>query len=409
MCYTLGMKIEKYLQSECASLQGKVVAITGSTGGLGEAICKYVASLGGQLILLNRNPKKTQLQIEKLKEKFGTTAKFFQVDMADIFSVKNLCQAIGEQKIDYLILNAGAYSLPREKSALGLDNVFQINFASPYFLCKNLLPNLNGGKVIVVGSIAHKYSKIKTDDIDFSKVKAPRKVYGNAKRFLMFSLKKLLKNSGVEYVIAHPGITPTNITSHYPKWISAIIKYPMKWIFTSPQKAGLNIMKAMFTSMEQNTWIGPRIFNIWGRPKVQKLNTCKEEEQKQIFEIAEEVFDKGSKINIHSLGVQEKYYNLIKSGEKIYEGRLNDEKRKLIEIGDIITIQKDPERKESFDVKVEDKLHFKNFFEMAQSLGGAPIGFKGMKAEEVANIYQEFYSQEKQNQFGVVAIRLKKL
>jgi ASC-1-like (ASCH) protein len=276
-------------------------------------------------------------------------------------------------------------------------------------MAKKLLPNLQGGKVIVVGSIAHKYSKIKTDDIDFSGVKAPRKVYGNAKRFLMFSLETLFKNAGVEYAIAHPGITPTNITSHYPKWISAIIKYPMKWIFTSPQKAGLNIMKAMFSPMEQNTWIGPRIFNIWGKPKLQKLNTCKEEEQNQIFKIAEEIYQQSDKITKHSLGVQEKYYNLIKSGEKIYEGRLNDEKRKLIEIGDIITIQKDPGRQESFDVKVEDKLHFKNFFEMAQSLGSAPIGFKGMKAEEVANIYQEFYSQEKQNQFGVVAIRLKKL
>ncbi len=409
MCYTLVMKVEKYLQSECESLQGKVVAVTGSTGGLGEAICRYVAMLGGQLILLNRNKKKTKKQIAKLKEEFGVSAKFLQVDMADIFSVKNLCQAIGEQKLDYLILNAGAYSLPREKSALGLDNVFQINFASPYLLCKKLLPNLQGGRVIAVGSIAHKFSKIKTDDIDFSWVKAPRKVYGNAKRFLMFSLEKLLQKSGVEYTIAHPGITPTNITSHYPKWIRSLIKYPMKWIFTNPHKAGLNIIQAMFAKPQQNQWVGPRIFNIWGRPKTQRLKTCKEDEKEQIFEIAEEIYKKGDKIMHHSLGVQEKYYNLIMSGEKVYEGRLNDEKRRAIVVGDIITIQKDPERAESFDVRVVDKICFKNFLEMAENLGTKPLGFNDLSPEEVAKIYQEFYSTEKQLQFGVVAIGLKKV
>ncbi len=80
----------------------------------------------------------------------------------------------------------------------------------------------------------------------------------------------------------------------------------------------------------------------------------------------------------------------------------------MIEIGDIITIQKDPERKESFNVRVVDKKVFKNFLEMAETLGTKSLGFNGLSSQEVANIYQEFYSQEKQKEFGVVAIRLKK-
>ncbi len=39
---------------------------------------------------------------------------------------------------------------------------------------------------------------------------------------------------------------------------------------------------------------------------------------------------------IHKLNLMDKYFDLILSGEKVLEGRLNDEKRKLINIGDEI-------------------------------------------------------------------------
>ncbi len=405
------MKIEKYLQKECKSLEGKVVAVTGSTGGLGQYVCQYVASLGGSLLLLDRNEKKSAQNKERLERGFGAKVECHKVDMSDIFSVKALCENLKGRKIDYLVLNAGAYSLPREKSAMGYDNVFQINFISPYVLTKGLLDGIKNasGKVVVVGSIAHKYSRINEKDVDFSLVKAPRKVYGNAKRFLMFSLEKLLEKEGVSYAIAHPGITPTNITSHYPKWISAVIKYPMKAIFTSPKKAGLNIMKGLFAHCPKDTWIGPRVCGIWGKPKLTKLKTCTEEEKQKIFEIGEIIYKKAEKIMRHTLGVQAKYYDLIRSGEKIFEGRLNDEKRRQIAIGDIITIKKDPERVESFDVRVVDKICFANFYDMAKSLGCDGLGFKGLSAEQVAEIYREFYSNDKQKEFGVVAIKVEKL
>lgn len=46
---------------------------------------------------------------------------------------------------------------------------------------------------------------------------------------------------------------------------------------------------------------------------------------------------------VHKIKLRKIYYEMIKSGAKIYEGRLNDEKRRLISVGDIITFQKEPE------------------------------------------------------------------
>ena len=160
-------------------------------------------------------------------------------------------------------------------------------------MIREMLPVLEKkqGRVVVVGSIAHNYSKINEGDIDFSDVKKASKVYGNAKRFLMFSLYEFFLNeSKVSLSVTHPGITFTNITAHYPKLIFALIKHPMKVIFMSPEKAALSIVKGFFAPTEYHTWYGPRLFNVWGLPSKKKLTTCSESESKRIAEISETVY-----------------------------------------------------------------------------------------------------------------------
>ena len=132
----------------------------------------------------------------------------------------------------------------------------------------------------------------KSGYLDFSKVKSSAKVYGNAKRYLTYALFELFKGEKtVKLSITHPGITFTNITAHYPKLIFAIIKHPMKIIFMKPRVAALSILKGVFTETEYKSWIGPRIFNIWGKPKKQILKTSKPEEIKRIAEISERVYE----------------------------------------------------------------------------------------------------------------------
>lgn len=41
----------------------------------------------------------------------------------------------------------------------------------------------------------------------------------------------------------------------------------------------------------------------------------------------------------HEMKIREVYFNKIKSGEKIYEIRLNDEKRRLIDVGDVLVLK----------------------------------------------------------------------
>lgn len=288
------MNYNNWPDKNTKSLKGKTVAISGATGGIGIYLCDFLARLGVKIICLDRNYDKSNKQIADLKAKYtDLSAKHITVDLEKFDTVVAAAKQLKLLDIDYLILNAGAYKIPRHKCDTGYDNVFQINFISPYYLARELAPQIKsrGGRVVAVSSIAHNYSKINIDDIDFSRVSASSKVYGNAKRFLTFSLYGLFNNDDALAVV-HPGITFTNITNHYPKFIFTVIKHPMKIIFMKPKKAALCVIYGIFNGTKTNEWIGPRIFNVWGLPKKQKLHTCTVTEAEQICNISEKIYIK---------------------------------------------------------------------------------------------------------------------
>ena len=105
----------------------------------------------------------------------------------------------------------------------------------------------------------------------------------------MFSLYGLF-DGGAGLSVCHPGITFTNITAHYPKFIFALIKHPMKVIFMHPKRACLSILRGLFEDCGRNEWMGPGIFNVWGLPKKTTLRTCDAAEARRICEKAEELY-----------------------------------------------------------------------------------------------------------------------
>lgn len=287
------MNINKWIDKNTASLSGKTVAVTGSTGGIGRELCAYLARLGASLILLDRNTERSCAFADELVEKFGCSVECIRAELEDIDSVRESCEELLQSDVDIFIHNAGAYSIPRRICSTGYDNVFMINFVSPYYMIRRLLPTLRArqGRAVIVSSIAHNYVKSDPDNIDLSDVKKASLVYGNAKRYLTFSLYELFDGErDASLSVTHPGITFTNITAHYPKLIFAIIKYPMKMIFMKPKKAALSILRGLFEGCGKNEWIGPRIFDVWGYPRKRKLNTCARDESEYIFAAAEKIY-----------------------------------------------------------------------------------------------------------------------
>lgn len=288
------MNTKKWIENNIQNLNGKTIAITGATGGIGKELCTQLLAEQAHLILLCRNKNLTESFIFTLKQKFeNAKIDFIELDFSNLESVnKCILQLQKYNGIDVLIHNAGVYNVPLKTLDSGFNNIFQINFLYPYYLTKKLMCELEkkeNSTCVVVSSIAHNYSKLDRNDIDFSSRKKPSKIYGNAKRFLTFSMFELFEGSKVNLSVVHPGITLTNMTNHYPKLINPIVKLGIKLLFPSPKQAVLNLAYGLKQPTAYHEWIGPKIFNVWGKPTLKKLKTASHFESEEIFKIAEQL------------------------------------------------------------------------------------------------------------------------
>ena len=271
----------------------KKIAITGSTGGLGQKICDLVAERGAELVLVDRNPVKSRENAERLKKTFPSVkTELVLCDLESMESVRKAAFALAKADIDVLILNSGIYNVPLKRCDSGYNNVFQVNFVSQYFLARKLAeisPTLK--KVIATSSIAHNYSKTDENDVDFSTRRSSAKIYGNSKRFLTFALYELFEDSdAVELAVYHPGVTLTNITNHYPKFINPIVKAGIALVFPPPKKAVRGILLSFDGNCRHSEWFCPSVFNIWGKPEKKLLKTCDREESRRIGSIADKIY-----------------------------------------------------------------------------------------------------------------------
>lgn len=111
----------------------------------------------------------------------------------------------------------------------------------------------------------------------------------------------------------------------------------------------------------------------------------------------------------HVMKLKSRYFDYIKNGTKRIEIRLNDEKRKLIKVGDTITFLKEPELTDKLNTKVIELLKYDNFDDMFNDIDISLLADKSMSKEELINVLEEFYTKEKQKEYGVLGIRIELL
>lgn len=107
------------------------------------------------------------------------------------------------------------------------------------------------------------------------------------------------------------------------------------------------------------------------------------------------------------MNLQPKYFDFIKDGTKRIELRLYDEKRQLIRLGDIIEFTKSDDEK--FKAEVIGLLLYSSFNDLFEDFDISILADATMTKQELLDVLGEFYTSEKQAEFGVVSIRLKLL
>jgi len=108
-------------------------------------------------------------------------------------------------------------------------------------------------------------------------------------------------------------------------------------------------------------------------------------------------------MNIFSINIQEPYRSFVLRGEKTVEGRLNRGKFTLIKTGDILEIE--PER---VQFEVVGKNNYPSFKEMIEKEGIKNVLPDKDNIEEAVDVYYRFFTKEQEEEFGVVAIKIKR-
>lgn len=139
-------------------LKNKVVLITGSTRGIGQAIALKFAQKGAKVIINGRHSEINQDLKEKLEELAADyhylAADLTKTDLKDF--TNQAWQLYG--KIDVLVNNAG---INRDKMLIGMheadfDQVLDLDLRVPFFLSKNMIRKMNrerSGVIINMASI----------------------------------------------------------------------------------------------------------------------------------------------------------------------------------------------------------------------------------------------------------------
>ena len=106
---------------------------------------------------------------------------------------------------------------------------------------------------------------------------------------------------------------------------------------------------------------------------------------------------------IHKMRLVDFAFKAIKNKEKDIELRLNDEKRRLINVGDIIEFYH-VDTKEVIKVKVVALHKYSTFDELFSNFNHKRFGLKETDDSSVMN---KFYSIEEQEKYGALGIEIK--
>lgn len=97
-------------------------------------------------------------------------------------------------------------------------------------------------------------------------------------------------------------------------------------------------------------------------------------------------------------------FDMIASGKKTCEARLYDEKRRTVDLGDIIVFHCADNDEAKIETKVIGLLRYETFGDMFAHTD--PRKFGADDAERMAEAMLRYYKQTKQDMFGVLGIEL---
>ena len=138
------------------TLDGKIVLVTGATGGLGPAVARELAAAGAHLALVAGDAARVQALADEIGDARG-----FQADLTDETSTAELAARVAEHvgEIDALVHLVGGYmsGTVSETDLAAWERMLSLNLRSALLAIRAVLPGMlerGRGKIVTVGSRA---------------------------------------------------------------------------------------------------------------------------------------------------------------------------------------------------------------------------------------------------------------
>jgi retinol dehydrogenase 14 len=198
-------------------LAGRMVLVTGGSGGIGRATALGLAVMGAQLAITGRDRERTEAAAREIREGGGGRVDVFVADMSSQAEVRRLAAEVLQAlpRIEVLVNNVGGYWDSRHVTIDGLERTFALNHLAPFLLTNLLLARLRASvpaRVVTVSSGAHTMGRIDFDDLQGERSYSGMRAYSQSKLaniLFTFELARRLGTGGVTANALHPGMVRT--------------------------------------------------------------------------------------------------------------------------------------------------------------------------------------------------------
>lgn len=240
----------------------KTILITGATSGIGRVAAESLAQHGAQVVVVGRNPAKTEATVAEIRRATGNPAvDFLLADLSVQAQVRGLAKQFQSRypRLDVLINNAGGIFRTRTLTADGREMTFALNHLS-YFLLTNLLLETliasGPARIVNVSSNAHRRVRaLNFDDLEGAQGYAGLTAYSASKLanvMFTYALARRLAGTRVTANAMHPGLVSTGFGANNGRmWaliyvlVNAIGRSPAQgadtliYLATSPEVEGV--------------------------------------------------------------------------------------------------------------------------------------------------------------------------
>jgi NAD(P)-dependent dehydrogenase (short-subunit alcohol dehydrogenase family) len=204
---------------------GRVAVVTGANSGLGLATATELARHGAKVVLAVRDRAAGERAAADIRES-GVAAEpeVRELDLASLQAVRKFATALvaDHPVIDLLVNNAGVVLLgPARTTVDGFELQFGTNVLGHFALTGLLLDALaraDTPRIVTLSSITHKKATLDFDDLMSQRDFDASRAYGRSKlanTAFGLELDRRLRaaDSPITSVLAHPGVTATNLTA----------------------------------------------------------------------------------------------------------------------------------------------------------------------------------------------------